>query len=163
MGEPAGVQVGLFEHQPHADVTTYATLGLSDHVLEMAGGRTVRQELLLAVHLRLATADLSKLLFFVAESVIKNHRALLRGEVFSLGHPIAPGATCCHLYVSLPVVFPEALATYTMSDPSTVCAWLMPITSAERQAITDRGWSAFEDMLERAEVDLFDLARSSVA
>lgn len=162
MGEPAGVHVALFEHQPLDGTVTYSTLGLSQHILDMPKGRSVRQELLLAVQTGSAREDFSKLLFHVAESVVETHRALLRGEVFPLGHPIVRGSSCCHLYASLPVVFPEGLATCDSTQPSTVFVWLLPITDREEREIRSIGWSRFEDKLEQADVDLFDLARSSV-
>lgn len=162
-GEPAGVHVVLFGHQPLDGTVTYATLGLSQHVLDMPKGRSVRQELLLAVQAGSAMDDFSKLLLHVAESVVGTHRALLRGDVFPLGHPIVRGSSCCHLYVSLPVVFPEGLATCDSTEPPTVFAWLVPVTDREEREIRTVGWSRFEDKLERADVDLFDLARSSVA
>lgn len=156
---PAGVQVCLFTNQPVTDVVSYSTLGLSRHVLAMPRGREVRQELLLAVGSRFADEDLSKLLMHVADSIVGEHRALLRGEVVPLGHPILRGSRCSNLYVSLPVVFPEGLATCEETQPATVFAWLVPISDTEATVVRERGWEHFEDALEREDLDLFDLDR----
>jgi hypothetical protein len=40
-----GIRVLRFRDQPVERMSTYVTLGLSDHVLPMSGERTVRQEL----------------------------------------------------------------------------------------------------------------------
>jgi len=161
-GEPLGVQVALIARQPNEGCVTYATLGLSRHVLSMPNDRNVRQELLFAVHAQQADDLFSKILFHVAESTIAKHRALLRGEVFPLNASIAVGATCSNLYVSAPVVFPAGIATYPDSVPPTVFAWLIPITSAEADEIHSHGWNNFEDKLEQLDVDLFDVFRSSL-
>lgn len=162
VGEPVGVQVCLFAEQPIPGVVSYSTLGLSRHVLSMPGGRAVRQELLFATHQRFEDENSSKLLFHVADAIIRAHRAVLRGEIIHLGYPICRGSRCHDLYVSLPVVFPEGFDTFSGTDPPTVFAWLFPITEGEKTMICTEGWSRFEDELERRDPDLFDLMRESI-
>lgn len=158
-GKLAGIQVCLFEDRPIPGTVTYATLGLSRHTLEMPQGRQVRQELLLSVAQRFAADDLAKLLAYVAEGPVREHRALLRGEVVRLSHRLAPISRCNSLYVSTPVAFPDGLATYEDTQPATVFAWLIPIHEEEAEFVTRLGWNEFEDRLERADPDLFDLER----
>lgn len=162
-GEPAAIQVCLFQERPIPGTVTYATLGLSHHILEMPGGREVRQELLLLAAHRFADDDRAKLLAHVAEGVVREHQALLRGQVFPLGYPVAPGSRCNSLYVALPVVFPDGLATCSDTQPPTVFAWLIPIHADEAALAARLGWDAFEDRLERLDPDLFDLSRPSIA
>jgi hypothetical protein len=154
--------VCLFEDRPVSAALTYATLGLSRHVLDMPGGRGVRQELLLPVWRRFEDDDLARLLAWVAEQIVGEHHAQLRGDVIPLGLPIARGSRCSALYVSLPVVFPGELATCDETDPPSVFAWLVPIHPEEADCVKREGWGAFEDQLERADPDLFDLGRSPV-
>lgn len=161
-GELGSVQVCLFEDRPVPGTVTYATLGLSRHVLEMPRGREVRQELLLSVAVDFADDDLAKLLAYVADGLVREHRALLRGQVLPLDHPVARVSRCDSLYVALPVVFPEGLATCSDTQPPTVFAWLIPIHSAEASLVSRLGWNEFEDRLESADPDLFDLERSPV-
>jgi Suppressor of fused protein (SUFU) len=158
---PAGVQVCLFRDRPIAGAVTYSTLGLSKHVLKIPSGRTVRQEMLLAVTASFEHANLSKLLFHVAERTIRGGRALLRGDVVPLGYPLAPRSILNNLYVSLPVIFPEALASCEETDPATVFAWLVPISDAEAGFVHASGWSAFEATLEATDPDLLDVTRRS--
>lgn len=162
VGEPAGIQVCLFEERPIPGTVTYATLGLSRHILDMPRGREVRQELLLSVWRRFADDDLAKLLAYVAEGLLREHHALLRGQVVPLGHPVARGSRCNSLYVSLPVVFPGELATCADTQPATVFAWLIPIHAEEAELVTRLGWNEFEDRLEHADPDLFDFERPPV-
>ena len=160
-GEPVGVQICLFRDQPIPGVLTYSTLGLSRHVLTLPGGRSVRQEFVMAARSRFEHHDLPNVLFHLAEAAVTEHRALLCGELVPLGHPIIPESPCRNLYVSLPVVFPEGFDTYQGTQPSTVFAWLFPITDAEVEVVHCRGWSQLEEELERCDPDLFDLTRSS--
>jgi hypothetical protein len=128
----------------------------------MPRGREVRQELLLSVSISFADDDLSKLLMHVAEQILREHQALLRGHVVPLGHPISRASNCSSLYVALPVVFPDELATCADTQPPTVFAWLLPIHSAEAALVSQLGWNEFENRLERADPDIFDLQRTSV-
>jgi hypothetical protein len=160
--EPVDVRVCLFRNQPISGVLTYSTLGLSRHILAMSQEKTVRQELLISAHLRFEHNDLPSLLFYLAEFIIRDHRALFRGEVVPLDYPIVAGSPCTDLYVSVPVVFPEGFDTYQSTQPPTVFAWLFPITAEEKSMIRSMGWSCFEDDLQRRDPDLFDLTRADM-
>lgn len=160
-GESA-LQVACFENRPAASVATYATLGLSDHVLRMHAGREVRQEFLFAAYDRFSADEIASFLFAFAESLLPAHRALLRGDVLGPRGPLIPGATAQAVYAAIPGVFDDALATYEETMPPTVIAWLVPILPAEAAYVRDAGWEQFEDLLERSDVDLFDLQRASV-
>lgn len=160
--DATSIQVCLFIGQPTPGTVTYATLGLSRHVLDMPDGRTVRQELLLSVAERFASDDLPKLLAHVADGILRDHRALLRGEVLPLGHPISRGSGCDSLYVAIPVVFPAGLAICSGTQPATVFAWLVPIHPAEVAFVSRHGWDEFETRLEHTDPDLFDLERTGI-
>jgi hypothetical protein len=159
---PEDIQVCCFPGQPDASASTYATLGLSHHVLKMKDAREVRQELVMSFHTEHAPEALPSLLFHVAERMIREHAALLRGEVISLGHPVVPGTEMTALYASLPVLLPDDFATFSGTSPTTVFVWLFPILPAEARYIADHGWSAFEDALEQRSPDLLDPHRRSV-
>lgn len=157
-----GIQVCLFRNQPDDGLLTLTTLGLSNHVLEMPGGRSVRQELTLVVPDEASLSASAKLLLHVAECVLKKHQAILRGEVLSLGARIDANASASALYVSTPVVFSDEFSTLYDTIPPTVIVWLFPVLPAEERFIVSSGWSAFEDRLEAVNPDLFDVLRPSV-
>jgi hypothetical protein len=153
----------MFEGSPAPGIATYATLGLSSHVLAMPTGRQVRQEILLALASNFTSEEMAKLLAHVAEGIIRQHRALLRGEVLPMDHAIAPSSGCSSLYVAIPVAFPDGLGTCSDTDPPTVFVWLVPVHSEEAAFVSQFGWSEFEERLEQANPDLFDLERGSIA
>jgi len=160
---PMGVQVCRFRDQPYASASTFATLGLSHHALRMTEKREVRQEVVLSVQKSQAREELAGLLLEVATRMIREHRALLRGEVLPLGSTILPGTEATALYASLPVLFPGGLATFSGTTPPTVFVWLFPILPNEVRFIATHGWSAFEDLLEQQAPDLLDLHRAPIA
>lgn len=155
-----GVQVCLFPDQPFKGAFTLATLGLSNTVLTLGGGREVRQELLLGCLDARQVDDLAKLLFAIAELVLTAGQALLRGQVIPLGERIVDSSANA-LYASIPVVFPEGLETIEDSTPATVVVWLVPLMAPETALVSSVGWSEFEVHLESADPPLFDLHRVS--
>lgn len=158
----AGVQICLFRDQPTTGVNTLATLGLSNAVLEMSQNRKVRQELLFAVRDGISLEESGKLLIHVADTLRTRARAVLRGDVIRPGGRVAASSDADALYASVPVVFPEGLATLEDSVPATVVVWLFPLLPTEVAFGDSRGWSEFEDRLESANPDLFDVSRDSI-
>lgn len=114
------------------------------------------------VESRYADDDLSKLLFHLAEPISVKEKALVRGELVCLGHPIIRGSMCSHLYVSMPVLMPDEFNTYAGSDPPTVFAWLFPIGDSEADFVRERGWIAFEDEVEKQDPNLLDPHRPMI-
>jgi len=160
--EEGALQVVRFADRPDPGVATYATLGLSRHVLALPREREVRQELVFAAYDRVPADQVASFLLTFAEYVAGQHRALLRGDVVGPASPLVPGAAACAVYASLPVVYPDGFATWRGSDPPTVLVWLLPLLKREAEWVKAHGWSAFEDRLESGDPDLFDLDRAGV-
>jgi Suppressor of fused protein (SUFU) len=157
-----GVQICLFRDRPVAGVITLTTLGLSNTVLAMSTDRRVRQELLIATPDDRAPEEFGKLLLHIAERLQKRGQALLRGDVVPLGDKLTVDSAADALYASMPVVFPEGLATLADSSPPTVFVWLIPLLPSEVTFVESSGWNEFEDRLEAVDPDVFDLCRDSV-
>jgi hypothetical protein len=157
-----GVQVCQFPDHPTPGVLSLTTLGISDHVLKLGSFREVRQEFLIAFRPgAVDTEELVRALMRVAEIVLARGRAVLRGELLAIGD-VGP-SKADGLYASMPVMFPEGMATLNDSSPPTVFVWLIPLVGDERSFINDHGWNEFEERLEASSPDLFDLCRSAVA
>lgn len=90
-------------------------------------------------------------------------RALLRGDVIGPGGPLVHSPAMEALYVGMPVYLPEEFATYSSDDSSVVIAWLIPISRAEANYVTRKGWKAFEDRLAADDPNLMDVHRLSLA
>jgi antitoxin YqcF len=156
--EAHGVQVVFFKDQPELGVTTFATLGLSRHVLEISDKR-IRQELLVSANDRFSRDAVAAFLMSFAESVLGRGNALLRGEVVGPAGPVVPGSTLTAVYVTNPSPFAPSLTQFNSAPPPAVFAYLVPISKAEASLVHQRGWRWFEDELETQNPDIWDLAR----
>ena len=161
-GDAGEIQVVQFPDQPQPGVVTYTTLGLSSTPLPMNQGRTVRQELLVSVDSSFESKRLASFLATFAEYVRAQNRALLRGDVVGPSEPLIPGVGASAVYASIPVFFDDAFATYRGSSPPTVLVWLIPLPLEDAEFVKMQGWEAFEDKLESAAVDFWDLNRPPV-
>jgi len=161
--EEPRVQVVRFEDRPFKGAVTYSTLGVSNHVLPQASGSSIRQELILSCHSRFNGWRPGRLLAVVAQDVLREHKALERGQVLGPAGPIREGSTAHGFYCAPPTCLPDSFAEFGDSRPATVFVWLVPITHAEFHFVWERGWSAFEDLLVTMDPDLWDLTRPSAA
>lgn len=161
-GTVAPFTIVRFRDQPHPGVSTYLTLGLSNHVISLASGRPVRQELLLSADRRFDSWNIPGLLGTVGREVLTRHQGLLRGEVLGPAGPLLPGSSLEALYCASPVHFPDSFAVCGSTSPPTVFVWLIPIASEEAEAVRSHGWSHFEDVLVTKKPDLFDLERAGL-
>jgi antitoxin YqcF len=153
-----GIQIVSFDRQPEEGVSTYATLGLSDHVVSLSESRQIRQELLMSANATSNAEMIASLMLWAAEFVLARNRALLRGEVVGLGAEMCEGFTLSSIYVTNPSPFNASLTEF-QSAPATVFAYLVPITEAEGALVRSKGWRWFEEELERQNPDIWDLKR----
>jgi hypothetical protein len=156
-----GISVAEFPNQPVEDVSVFATIGLSHHVLSLPSGKACRMELLFCCSDRFRQAALSAL-DTVASQILETHEALSQGAIVTRSGPLWPGSDLVALFVYSPVYFPDTFHVDRSSAPPTVIAWLIPITSEECRIVESRGWTALETLFEELEPDLFDLERSSI-
>lgn len=129
----------------------------------MNEGLTVRQELLFAIRSEQFSEQHVHVILDVVEEVLRQNRALLRGESINLPYVIPGSCMARALYASIPVLFPEGLATLKSTSPPTVFVWLFPLLPEEKALIESCGWDTIEDRLEAANPDLFDVCRESMA
>lgn len=157
-----GFQVVSFRHSPFEGVDTFMTIGLSHHELTVSDKKKVRQELIFPT----SGIDLSDLivscLLFICELILKNHNALLRGQVIRLPKEGAEKLGFDAVYCAIPVFLDDDFAIFNGSQPPTVIVWVMPIYKSEADFIDENGWDKFEDVLEEKGSDLFSLRRTSV-
>jgi hypothetical protein len=130
-GEVGGLQVVRFDDEPVEHVNTFATLGLSNHVLQMNDGRDIRQELLVGAKAEYAGRTIADFLLTVGEELLRDHRAVLRGELVGGGRPIISGTGVTAAYASIPVAFGDSLQAYRESRPVTILVWLIPVFDSE--------------------------------
>ncbi|MGH8240902.1 MAG: suppressor of fused domain protein [Steroidobacteraceae bacterium] len=158
--EHHGIHVVSFASQPGPGVRTFATLGLSDHVLQLPRARQVRQELLTSVNEATAGDQVADLILSLAEGALQRGRAILRGEVIALGQPAVPGSRLTCAYMTNPSSFNETLVRFVSDSPPTVFGSVIAITPGEAALVRERGWNWFEDELAQHHPDTCDLYRT---
>ena len=158
-----GLQVVEFPDAPEPGLLSFATLGLSAHLLTGTSGRDHRMELVTTLHSCPSAREAGVRLLDVAEEMVRCHRPLLRGEVFGPCGPLVAGASVEAFYSTIPMHLVDEFFEFTGTTPPTVFPWLIPVTRAEADLVKGEGWSAFEDLLEATDPDLFDLFRPSLA
>lgn len=157
-----GLQVVCFKDAPLENVYTYMTAGLSQHELRISDEKKVRQELIFSVSDTGLSGMIVSLLLFICELILRNHDAVLRGQVIQLPMDAAEKLGFDAVYCAIPVFMDEAFSTFGESQPPTVIVWMIPIYKSEAGYIDANGWSKFEDLLEEQGPDLFSLSREPI-
>ena len=160
--ETLSVDILSCADRPSPGVTSYSTLGLSDfpmfqddkefHVrLEILGGCDTDVDWFANV--------LSSTAFYIMRTGWLCHPgAVLQNAV----HQYASDLAVRHLYFTAPFLWEDKLKTVQLETKKV--AWLLslPITDAEYRYCKKHGDDKFEELLERHDVDIFDINRSSV-
>lgn len=158
-----GVQAAWFADRPTPGSTTVMTLGLSNHVFGQAKGPSVRLELVVACHeSTIESFNPASILADICDVIFPAHSAPPRGNVFGPGGRFFPASEMEALYCSLPSCFPEGLQDFDRFPEPFLPIWLIPITRREARFVRERGWQAFEDLIDEADPDLLNLMRPSL-
>jgi hypothetical protein len=153
-----------FPHAPFPNCTALATAGLSELALpSRVTSKEIRHELVVVFDKSHGPAHLPSVLHQVGMEAVERNHAYLRGDVIGPRDTLVDGTQMTGFYVTLPTFAPDEFASFEAADGShRIFAWLIPITTREAEFVREKGWNAFEDVLERASTDLFALRRGSV-
>ncbi|WP_433078770.1 suppressor of fused domain protein [Dactylosporangium sp. CA-052675] len=160
---PDGVQVITFgADAPFTGVTTWATLGLSNHHLHQQGGDGLHQELMMHLPNARQPANAAGVLFQVARELIERGRGLARGELIGPRGQLFAEAEMTALVATSPVYLPDSFAVCNTPTTRVVLTWLVPLTEAEARFAHVHGWRTLEDIFVAQDPDLTDFNRASV-
>lgn len=158
-GRELPFQVALFENAPGPGNITLTTIGLSNFLLQMDHGRTVRQELVFACHERFQKWNPQVVLQSIGSHAVESRHALLRGQCLGPLKLFAQ-SDASGIYTAIPVYFPDSFNSVELSGSTkAIFAWLVPLYPSELEWCHTRGWSALEGEFEREDPDLMDLER----
>lgn len=157
-----GLQVVCFKDAPFESIDTYMTVGLSHHELRISDGKKFRQELVLSLSGTGISEMWVSLLLFICEQILRNHDAVLRGQIIRLPMDADEKLGVNAVYCAIPVFLDDDFATFRGSQPPTVIVWVIPIHKSEADYVDANGWSKFEDLLEEKDPDLFSLERDPI-
>lgn len=160
---PMAVDVLSVVDSPDPGLVSYSTIGLFETAL---GGETelgTRVELCGSM-----PADIEQwpnVLASAAFALMRSRRAVMPGSVLEgyvaeyYSDTLVP-----HLYLTVPFLWNDGHFKQLDLESGEKVNWLqgVPISGAELEILRTRGDSEFEDLLEQANVDVFDLYRSSL-
>lgn len=81
-------------------------------------------------------------------------------HTLNLGEPWLPGSLCDHLLVSRPYLDGPGLEVFGHQNAAITCAWLLPITKAEREFKIRHGSVALETLFERRGIEYANPGRA---
>jgi hypothetical protein len=149
------------------NVTVISTIGLSRFELASSAGhgshKHIHQELFVMLRDEESPRNIPAVLHQIVMERMQSRAAVLRGEVLRREGWVITDTNFVALYATLPVYYPDQNWICRLEGTDLACfCWLLPITDPECQFISRNGWSAFEDLLEQAKFDLFDLDRPAL-
>jgi antitoxin YqcF len=149
--------------RPTDDLTSYSTLGLSDHPMPWGEGEfSTRIEL--AGVCASDEPKFANVLALAAFCIIRSGKVYHPGTVMpDYVRLIFPSLDLPHLYLTAPFLWQETLRTLDLVTRKVSWLLAMPISESERLYLTQHGEDAFESALEQAEIDFADLRRPSIA
>jgi hypothetical protein len=145
---------------PIAGISAHATLGLSDHSLDLElDGAPLRVELMLALKSEFAAAPtlLAACAFNIINAGYKTGPGFVHPEAMAA---YAPASAMRH--VLLQPAFSWVLETQTLPSKSVAWLQLLPISDAELAFSETHGAEALETLIDQSGVDHFDPNRRSV-
>lgn len=155
------LQVLKFDNELKENVSTYVTLGLSNTILSL-GQKNVRHEFVFAAYDSFNSEDIASFLLTFSLHVKETGKGMLRGE-FVEGKPLISNVKSTGVYASIPVFWDENFQVFNGMIPPVAIVWLMPLLKDEALFIQQKGWNQFEDILEKAECDFWDLNRGPIS
>jgi len=144
-------------------VSVVSTLGLSRFALESSTSeKKIRQELFFMAKEDQLPDATAAVLHQVVGHLTRTNRAVLRGHAINRPGTLFHGLDFVALYCTLPIYYPNEMWTCRSEGIEVALCWLLPITEAEWAFHARNGWSKFENLLNEAKCDLFDLNRPSL-
>lgn len=146
---------------PHAGLTSYATIGLSDHPL-MHEGREFNCRVELAFACSANQKLAGEILSTAAFCVINSHWFCAPGMIFpEVLELLDASETMADLYFAYPFSW-DRLQTLPLDGKDVAWLQVIPIAKSETAFAFTHGPDKLEDLLKRSRVDVFDPERRPV-
>jgi len=144
-------------------ISVVSTLGLSRFALESSTSeKKIRQELFFMAKGDQLPDNAAAVLHQVVGQLTRTNKAVLRGDAIKRPGTLFHKGDLVALYSTLPIYYPNEMWTCRSEGAEVVLCWLLPITEAEWAFHARNGWCKFENLLNEARCDLFDLNRPSL-
>jgi hypothetical protein len=159
--ENLSVDVLSCQDRPCSGVTSYSTIGLSDHPM-VKDGKEFPTRLEIAGACATTKQRFANILVSAAFCIIRTRRLYHPGRVMpDCIREYYPDTTVPHLYFTAPFLWEETLRTLDCGTKQVSWLLAVPISEAEYEYFKRLGDEALEDLFEKQQIDVFDLTRPS--
>jgi hypothetical protein len=160
---PFAVDILSVADSPSDGIASYSTIGLFETALDRNEQFGTRVELCGAMLLEVA--QWSNVVASASFALMRSRRSVKPGRVLE-GYVAEyyPETSVPHLYLTIPFLWNNGHFPELVLDNGIKINWLqvIPISTDEREILRTCGDSAFEDLLEKSDVDVFDLNRTTL-
>jgi hypothetical protein len=148
--------------RPYSGVTSYSTIGLSDHPMFIDDGSEFGTRIELAGACATAAEFFPNVLASAAFCIIRTKKLYSPGSVMAgYVREYYPSTTVPHLYFTAPFLWEDSLKAIECETKKVSWLLVVPISDAELEFLRKNGDDALEDTFERHQIDIFDLNRAS--
>jgi antitoxin YqcF len=148
--------------RPCRGITSYSTIGLSDHPM-LKDGAAFPTRLEIAGACATSADSFANVLASAAFCVMRTGMLCYPGRALpGYVREYFPSTTVPHLYFTAPFLWEDRLKTLNCGSKSVSWLLVVPISDAEREHLEKHGDDALEELFQMHEIDIFDLSRASV-
>ncbi|MCY7898144.1 type II toxin-antitoxin system antitoxin YqcF [Bacillus spizizenii] len=160
--ENSNIDILSVSDQPQEGITSYATLGLSDHSINYeVNGTPLRIEIVAAME---SASDIyANVLSTCAFNIINSNFTCAPGVIFKNVISMYDQETDMrHVMFVSPFLWEEDLELLEFSNKSVTWLMAIPISEGELQVTEKHGPDYLQDLLESKQIDIYDIKRESV-
>lgn len=145
---------------PCRGVTSYATIGLSEHETGWQNNnKSLRVELLGACDAK--EEIFPNILTTTAFEIMQSRKCSYGDIIQNVMSKYNPGLEMKHVYLTNPFLW-ERFETLEFGDRFVTWLLIVPVSDKEKDYAIKNGWEALEDEFEKNNIDIFDLKRKSI-
>ena len=145
---------------PCKGVISYATIGLSEHEIDLfSNDKSLRVELLGACDAK--EEFFANILATIAFEIIQNKKCLYGDIIQNVVAEYDPNSEMKHVYLMNPFLW-KKFETLEFKDRLVTWLLIVPVSDKEKDFATKYGWKALEDEFAEQNIDIYDLNRKSI-
>ena len=160
--EKTSIDIYIGEDRPDFGLTTYSTIGLSEYSIDLIDKKNIPIRVELIAVCESQVDKFANVIASCAFDIIKNNYSCSPSTVnmnaISLYYD---NLEMKHIYYTMPYLW-DGLQGIELGG--NVVNWLLaiPISENELRFLDENGADAFEDLLEKHEIEIFDIYRKSI-
>lgn len=160
--EKSSIDIYIGINRPDMELTTYSTIGLSEYSIDLIDGkdREIRVELISVCESKVE--EFPNIIASCAMRIIKDNYSCSPGTVnVDAISDYYSDLEMKHIYFTVPYLWNEL---QEIELDGHIVNWLLavPISDKELEYLDENGAEAFEELLEKHEIDIFDIYRKSI-